>query len=104
MPEDIAFDKIENRPIVPGSMMDEEHKMKIPLIDLDIEEMVNTVLEITDGRAGGRKTVCCTFRGMGGGKTRALEEMRRVMLLRPGVFVLGITYNCRFERSVEQCP
>ena len=30
---------------------------------------------------------------MGGGKTRALEEIRRRLLLRPGTFVLAITHN-----------
>ena len=39
MPEDLTYDRIENRPIVSVCIMDmERYKMKIPLIDLDVDK------------------------------------------------------------------
>ena len=41
-----------------------------------------------------RKPVCATVRGQGGGKTRALEEIRRAILCtRPNVLPIAITFN-----------
>ena len=102
MTENITFDKIENRPIVPGCIMDMEwYKMKIPLLgenpDKMIEDFAETVLSLTIKEAGERKSVCGILRGMGGGKTRALEETRRVLLLKKGVFVLAVTYNSKWS-------
>ena len=74
---------------VPGCIIDNpQDTMSIPLIDLDVKKLVDVVIKTSKMKSGPRKKpVCATVRGMGGGKTRAFEEMRRILLLREGVLV-----------------
>ena len=74
---------------VPGCIIDSpQDTMSIPLIGLDVKELVDVVIETSKKKSGPRKKpVCATVRGMGGGKTRAFEEMRRMLLLQEGVLV-----------------
>ena len=74
---------------VPGCIIDNPlKKMSIPLIDLDVKKLVDVVIETSKRGSGQRKKpLCATVRGMGGGKTRAFEEMRRILLLQEGVLV-----------------
>jgi hypothetical protein len=68
--------------------------MAHPLIDFDAQAIADVVLKIAalpeDSRS---KPVIAIVRGMGGGKTRALETLRRLMLCRDGVLPLAITFN-----------
>ena len=74
---------------VPGCIIDSpQNTMSIPLIDLDVKELVDIVIKTSKIKSDSRqKPVCATVRGMGGGKTRAFEEMRRMLLLQEGVLV-----------------
>ena len=74
---------------VPGCIMDNPlDKMSIQLIDLDVTSRVNIAIEASKEDSGHRaKKILGTVRGMGGGKTRAFEEMRRMLLLREGALV-----------------
>ena len=77
---------------VPGCLMDDpEYQMSIPLIDFDINKNIKTIIQTSKEGNGSRKPVCGIVRGMGGGKTRAFEEMRRQLLQKEGmagIFVL----------------
>ena len=68
--------------------------MASPLIGFDAQATTDAVLEVAalpeDSRG---KPVIAIVRGMGGGKTRALESVRRLMLRRDGVLPLAITFN-----------
>ena len=81
---------------VPGCIINEPLRtLSIPLVDLDVNNLVDIVIEISTEKSGTRqKPVCGTVRGLGGGKTRAFEEMRRILLLREGVFVLSTFILC----------
>ena len=68
--------------------------LAITLIDFDSKKAVNECLEISREPGDGRtKAVYVTVRGSGGGKTRSLEEMQRVLLLEEGVLSIAITFN-----------
>ena len=75
----------------PGCIMDNPLKtMSIQLIDLDVKSRVDMLIEFSKkGSCTRAKLICGTVRGMGGGKTRALEEMRRMLLFREGVLILS---------------
>ena len=52
------------------------------------------ILKLSKEPADSRqKALIGTVRGMGGGKTRVFEEIRRVLLLKYGVLPIAITYN-----------
>ena len=76
---------------VPGCIIDKPLKtMSIQLIDLDVESLADTLIAASKMESGPTaKPVCATVRGMGGGKTRAFEETRRVLLMREGESVLS---------------
>ena len=60
--------------------------MSIKLIDVDVKSLVDKLMKASEEKSSYRtKPICGTVRGMGGGKTRAFEEMRRMLLLREGV-------------------
>ena len=68
--------------------------MASPLIGFDAQATTDAVLEVAALPACPRgKPVIAIVRGMGGGKTRALESVRRLMLRRDGVLPLAITFN-----------
>lgn len=81
---------------VPGCIINNRLKtMSIPLIDFDVKKQVDILIETSNLESDSRsKAVCAIVRGMGGGKTRAFEEMRRMLLLREGVFVLSTFILC----------
>lgn len=71
-----------------------QRTMAHPLIDLDPQAILDSVLEIAAMPADSRaKPVIAIARGMGGGKTRALETLRRLLLRRNGMLPLAITFN-----------
>ena len=65
--------------MIPGCIID------TPSVDLDVEVQVDKLI---------RAETKSSFRVMGGGKTRSFEEMRRLLLLREGVFVLSTFILC----------
>ena len=68
--------------------------MAHPLIDFDAEKTADVVLEVASMPADARsKPVIAIARGMGGGKTRVLETLRRILLQRDGVLPLAITFG-----------
>ena len=81
---------------VPGCIIDSPlNKMSIKLIDLNVESLADTLIAASKTKSGERSPVCATVRGMGGGKTRAFEETRRLLLMREGesvrsTFILSI--------------
>ena len=81
---------------VPGCIIDApQDKMSIPLVDVDVEEQVDILIGLSKlAPSPTWKKVFSMVRGMGGGKTRELEEMRRILLLREGVFVLSTFILC----------
>lgn len=72
---------------MPGCIIDRPFTtLSIPLINFDISENVNTLIQNSKIENSTRaKPVIGTVRGMGGGKTRAFEEMRRELLVHEGV-------------------
>ena len=68
-------------------MDDPNYKMSLPLIDFDMNRNIKTIIDSSKEAPGGRKSMCGTVRGMGGGKTRAFEEMRRHLLQKEGTFL-----------------
>lgn len=75
---------------VPGCVMDSPNEtMAIKLIDFDVQKNVNVLIDNSRVEAGYRqKRVCGIVHGSGGGKTRALEEMRRILLLKKVYWLL----------------
>ena len=47
------------------------------------------------------KPVGAIVKGMGGGKTRAFEEIRRRLMVREKVLVIGITFNIEWSYNLE---
>ena len=68
--------------------------MSHPIIDFDVKGNCNMILEVAKEPPDSRtKSLVAVVRGMGSGKTRCLEEVRRELLKRPGVLPIGITFN-----------
>ena len=68
--------------------------MAIPLIGLDMEHNVALIRREALIKPSPRtKPLVAVMRCMGGGKTRTLEEVRRVFLKDPNVLTLPITFN-----------
>ena len=68
--------------------------MSHPVIDFDTNRSCNIILKSAKEPPSSRwKPVLAVVRGMGSGKTRCFEEIRRELLRRPGVLPLGITFN-----------
>ena len=78
-----------------GCIIDEPWRtMAHPMIDFDAQATADAVLKVAAMPADSRaKPVITIARGMGGGKTRALETLRRLLLHRNGVLPLAITFN-----------
>jgi hypothetical protein len=78
-----------------GCIIDEPWlRMVNQLIGLDAQAIADAVFKVAALPAAVRgKPVITIARGMGGGKTRALETLRRSMLRRDGVLPLAITFN-----------
>ena len=65
-----------------------------PIIDFDVSGTCDMILESAKDTPDERaKPALGVVRGIGSGKTRCLEEIRRELLKRPGVLPIGITFN-----------
>ena len=87
-----------------GCIIDEpKYAMSIPLLNLNPSALIQTVLTAAEMEPSTRrKPVCATVRGQGGGKTRALEEIRRAILCtRPNVLPIAITFNHKSDCSFD---
>eukprot|EP01041_Mallomonas_annulata_P004014 gene4014-7994_t len=84
---------------VPGCIMENAvDKMSMALIDFDPAFYAKEILETSRIVPGPRlKPFHATVKGMGGGKTRGLEEIRRELLLEEGVLSIAITFNSHWE-------
>jgi hypothetical protein len=73
------------------------------LIDLNIDNAMKLVIEELHKPPSVRfKLPVVTVRGMGGGKTRAFEELRRRLIVsHPEILTLGITFNNNTELDIE---
>ena len=78
-------------------MTNPEETMGHPFLPSDapfsIEEEAQRVVDMSKERPHPRKPVLAIVRGMGGGKTRLLEELRRQLLVQRKVLCLFITFN-----------
>ena len=83
------------------SIMNEpEDMLTNPIVSFDPHHWAHEVLKLASADPCPRfKSFLATVRGMGGGKTRALEEIWWSLLGRPGVLPLAITFNCTMEIS-----
>jgi len=72
------------------------------MIDFDPKATADAVLKVAAMPADSRgKPVIAIARGMGGGKTRALETLRRLLLRRNGVLPLAITFNANSPVTLD---
>ena len=77
---------------------DPSARLANPLISLDPVKWADVVMQQAQLAPGTRaKPLLATVRGMGGGKTRALEEIRWELLQKPGVLPLAITFNSTMD-------
>ena len=78
-----------------GCVIDDPwYTMAHPLLDFDVDKACDVVLAAAASLRSGRfKPVVAIARGMGGGKTRSMEEIRRRLMLQPGVLPIAITFN-----------
>ena len=68
--------------------------MKHTIIDFNASAICDMILEAAKEPPANRtKPLLGVVRGMGSGKTRCLEEIRRELLQRPGVLPIAITFN-----------
>ena len=67
------------------------------VIDFDVKHWSKLVLDLSAYVASPKKSFLATVRGSGGGKTRALEELRWELLGMEGVLPLAFTYNSAME-------
>eukprot|EP01041_Mallomonas_annulata_P014440 gene14440-30725_t len=92
-----------NKYDVPGCIMSNAaDTMSMTLTDFDPAYYAKAILatsrSVPDQRG---KTFHATVRGMGGGKTRGFEEIRRELLLEEGVLTIAITFNSSWEISKQ---
>ena len=74
-----------------------------PIIDFDVKGNCDMILDAAESRPDCRsKSLVAVVRGMGSGKTRCLEEIRRELLLRQGVLPIGITFNAGRDIIVDE--
>ena len=68
--------------------------MSHPIIDFDVQGNCDMILKVARTPPKERsKPLVAVVRGMGSGKSRCSEEVRRALLKRPGVLPIGITFN-----------
>ena len=68
--------------------------MRHSIIDFDVKGNCDMIIDTAKDPPDNRwKELVAVVRGMGSGKTRCLEEVRRELLKRPGVLPIGITFN-----------
>jgi len=78
-----------------GCIIDDPSRtMAHPMLGFDVEEASQKILDASKERPNPRfKSVVAIARGMGGGKTRSMEEMRRNLLRRKTILPIAITFN-----------
>eukprot|EP00961_Rhodomonas_salina_P198317 2675601-Rhodomonas_salina.1 len=77
-------------------------RLQLPLLSFKTENEVAKVMFFTAQKASPRnKPVLAVVRGTGGGKTRALEELRFGLLRQRGLLALAYTYNSGMEISAD---
>ncbi len=76
-----------------------------PLLGFDINKATTDIIKVFNQEPGSRtKAIICTVRGQGGGKTRALEEIRREFVNNHhDVLTMAITFNhhTKLESEVD---
>jgi hypothetical protein len=94
-----SVDEILNTEQDTGCIIDDPLRaMTHPMIDFDIEKASQQVLETSKERPNSKlKTVVAIARGMGGGKTRSMEEVRRNLMRRKTTLPIAITFNKKSE-------
>ena len=76
--------------------------MANPMIGFDVQAAADQVLAVAAMPAGVRgKPAIVVARGMGGGKTRVLESVRRLLLHRDGVMPLALTFNGHTDAFID---
>jgi len=97
------IDAILNTAADMGCIIDEPTRtMARPMIDFVVEEATQEVISTSNDPPNPRsKRVVTIARGMGGGKTRAMEEIRRNLLRRKSTLPFGITFNNDSEISSD---
>ena len=80
---------------IPGCLIDDaRNTLAIPLVSFNPDIAVDQLIKISKITPAQRsKPVGATVKGMDGGKTRAFEEIRRRLMVRAKVLVIGITFN-----------
>jgi len=74
----------------------EAQALDIPYCGVDIDEIINNIINASQIKpaANRRKYLLATLRGVGGGKTRMIEETRiRMGILFPNWLPIAITFN-----------
>eukprot|EP00435_Cladocopium_sp_Y103_P069806 s321_g34.t1 len=71
------------------------------VIDFDVKHWSDLILDLSAQKPSSKKSFLATVRGSGGGKTRALEELRWE-LLGEGVLPLAFTYNSAMELDFDE--
>lgn len=75
-------------------------RLALPLLSFKTENEVAKVMDMTALAADPRnKSLVAVVRGTGGGKTRALEELRFALLQQKGLLALAYTYNAGMGMS-----
>eukprot|EP01041_Mallomonas_annulata_P000300 gene300-537_t len=84
---------------IPGCIMNDViNKMSMKLIDFDPGYYANEILQSSRIAPDPRdKPFYATVKGMGGGKTRVFEDIRRELLLEDGVLPIAITFNSHWS-------
>ena len=81
---------------------DTTNTLAIPLVSFNPDVVVDQLMKISEMTPAERtKPVGAIVKGMGGGKTRAFEEIRRRLMVREKVLVIGITFNIEWSYNLE---
>ena len=78
--------------------------MGLPLIDFDVQKYSDDIIDgaLVSPLSHRIKPIFGVMRGMGGGKTRALEEIRRKLLQNEDTLPLAITFNGFWHVTVDK--
>ena len=85
----------------PAIINDVFDTMAHEVVSLDAKSWATDAQQLAAKNASPKRTFLATLRGSGGGKTRALEEIRWELLGMEGVLPLAITYNSAMELDAE---
>jgi hypothetical protein len=80
------------------SIIDEpEKRLKNPMLSFDLDGKVKAILESAALTGAREKPALAILRGTGGGKTRALEELRMALHMKEQVMCVAITFNSKWN-------